>query len=89
MEEEVLISKKHLLQLTNISYGQLYRWKRENLLPESWFIKKSSFTGQETFFPEGKDSQEIREHPESQGSLFAGGAGRYDIAGIDKTLLQR
>ncbi|MTM14619.1 DUF4004 family protein, partial [Turicibacter sanguinis] len=49
--EESLISKKELLQLTNISYGQLYRWKRKNLIPEEWFIKKSVSTGQETFFP--------------------------------------
>lgn len=46
-----LISKKDLLAETGISYGQLYRWKRERLLPEEWFIKQSSFTGQETFFP--------------------------------------
>lgn len=49
--EESLIAKKELLQLTNISYGQLYRWKRKNLIPEEWFIKKSVSTGQETFFP--------------------------------------
>ncbi|AWB46205.1 DUF4004 domain-containing protein [Paenibacillus sp. CAA11] len=48
---EGLISKKELLDLTGISYGQLYRWKRKNLIPEDWFIRKSSFTGQETFFP--------------------------------------
>ncbi|WP_405079632.1 YhbD family protein [Paenibacillus chitinolyticus] len=46
-----LISKKDLLELTGISYGQLYRWKRKNLIPEAWFIRKSTFTGQETFFP--------------------------------------
>ena len=46
-----LISKKELLQQTGISYGQLYRWKREKLIPEEWFIKQSSYTGQETFFP--------------------------------------
>lgn len=46
-----LISKKELLAMTGISYGQLYRWKREKLIPEEWFIKKSSYTGQETFFP--------------------------------------
>jgi DNA-binding transcriptional MerR regulator len=54
MKEIDLISKKELLQLTGISYGQLYRWKRENLIPETWFIKKASFTGQETFFPKDK-----------------------------------
>lgn len=45
------ISKKELLTLTGISYGQLYRWKREGLIPEEWFMKQSSYTGQETFFP--------------------------------------
>ena len=50
MENE-LISKKELLDLTGISYGQLYRWKRKNLIPEEWFVRKSTFTGQETFFP--------------------------------------
>jgi DNA-binding transcriptional MerR regulator len=49
MEQE-LISKKELLELTGISYGQLYRWKRKKLIPEDWFIRKSTFTGQETFF---------------------------------------
>ena len=49
--DEDLISKKDLLSITGISYGQLYRWKRKKLIPEEWFIKKSSFTGQETFFP--------------------------------------
>lgn len=53
MEQE-LISKKDLLELTEISYGQLYRWKRKNLIPEEWFIRKSTFTGQETFFPKQK-----------------------------------
>ena len=48
---EQLISKKELLETTGISYGQLYRWKRERLIPEAWFIKQSSYTGQETFFP--------------------------------------
>lgn len=56
---EELISKKELLELTGISYGQLYRWKRKNLIPEQWFIRKSSFTGQETFFPREKILQRI------------------------------
>lgn len=49
-----LISKKELLELTDISYGQLYRWKRKGLIPEDWFIKKATYTGQETFFPRNK-----------------------------------
>lgn len=53
MSEE-LISKKDLLELTGISYGQLYRWKRKDLIPEEWFVRKSTFTGQETFFPKEK-----------------------------------
>jgi DNA-binding transcriptional MerR regulator len=58
MENE--ISKKDLLKETGISYGQLYRWKRENLIPEDWFIKKSSFTGQETYFPREKILERIK-----------------------------
>lgn len=56
----MLISKKDLLNETNISYGQLYRWKREGLIPEEWFIKQSSFTGQETFFPKDKILNRIK-----------------------------
>lgn len=54
------ISKKDLLKETGISYGQLYRWKREGLIPEAWFIKKSSYTGQETFFPREKILKRIK-----------------------------
>lgn len=54
-----LISKKDLLELTGISYGQLYRWKRKNLIPEDWFVRKSTFTGQETFFPKEKILERI------------------------------
>ena len=52
MNIEHLISKKELLTRYNISYGALYRWKRKGLIPDEWFIKKSTTTGQETFFPE-------------------------------------
>ncbi|HEY8891298.1 MAG TPA: YhbD family protein [Clostridium sp.] len=58
MDEE-LIAKKELLEITNVSYGQLYRWKRKNLIPEEWFIKKSSYTGQETYFPRVKILERI------------------------------
>lgn len=57
--ENDLISKKEILEVANISYGQLYRWKRKNLIPEEWFIKKSSYTGQETFFPRDKILERI------------------------------
>jgi DNA-binding transcriptional MerR regulator len=56
-----LISKKDLLDLTAISYGQLYRWKRKNLIPEEWFIRKATFTGQETFFPKDKILERINQ----------------------------
>lgn len=44
-----LISKKELLERYKISYGTLYRWKRMGLIPDDWLVKKSTFTGQETF----------------------------------------
>jgi len=59
--QEDLISKKELLKLTGISYGQLYRWKRQKLIPEAWFLKQSSFTGQETFFPREKILARVRQ----------------------------
>jgi hypothetical protein len=58
MEQE-LISKKDLLVHTGISYGQLYRWKRKGLIPEEWFVRKSTFTGTETFFPRDKINARI------------------------------
>lgn len=45
-----LISKKELLEKYGISYGTLYRWKRMGLIPDDWLVKKSTYTGQETFF---------------------------------------
>lgn len=50
-ENDQLISKKSLLEQYSMSYGALYRWKRKGLIPEEWFIKKTTSTGQETFFP--------------------------------------
>lgn len=59
MQEE-LISKKQLLRAAQISYGTLYRWKRMNLIPSSWFIHKATVTGQETFFPRVKTLARIQ-----------------------------
>ncbi|RXK17500.1 DUF4004 family protein [Macrococcus sp. DPC7161] len=56
---EELISKKELLKSCDISYGQLYRWKRKKLIPEDWFIRKSTYTGQEAFFPKQKIIERI------------------------------
>jgi len=59
MDDERLISKKEVLETMGISYGQLYRWKRKGLIPEAWFIRRSTFTGQETFFPRDKILERI------------------------------
>lgn len=48
--DEDYISKKEVLEQYHISYGALYRWKRMGLIPEDWFIRKATATGQETFF---------------------------------------
>ena len=48
---EEFISKKEVLAKYGISYGALYRWKRMGLIPEDWFIRRSTPTGQETYFP--------------------------------------
>lgn len=51
MDENDMISKKELLYKYGISYGALYRWKRMGLIPDEWFVKTASPTGQQTFFP--------------------------------------
>jgi len=58
--DENLITKKELLDLSGISYGSLYRWKRKNLIPDEWFIHRATFTGQETFFPKSKILERIK-----------------------------
>jgi hypothetical protein len=57
-EEE--ISKKDILRESGVSYGQFYRWKRMALIPEAWFRRRSTFTGQESFLPRGKVMERIR-----------------------------
>ena len=59
MSDERLISKKELLERYGMSYGALYRWKRKGLIPEDWFIRKATTTGQETFFPEGLITERV------------------------------
>ena len=59
--DENLITKKELLELTGISYGALYRWKRLKILPDNWFIHRSTFTGHETFFPRDKVLARVEE----------------------------
>ena len=61
MDDANLISKKEVLERMKISYGQLYRWKRKGLIPETWFIRRSTFTGQETFFPRDKIIERIEQ----------------------------
>lgn len=62
------ISKKDLLRETGISYGQLYRWKRMGLIPEEWFIRRSAFTGTETFFPRERVLARIEKITSMKGS---------------------
>ncbi|MBN1858371.1 DUF4004 family protein [Candidatus Bipolaricaulota bacterium] len=61
MHDDDVISKKDVLARMGISYGQLYRWKRKGLIPESWFIRRSTFTGQETFFPKDRIIERIEQ----------------------------
>ena len=101
MEE---ISKKELLNETGISYGQLYRWKRDGLIPEEWFIKRSAFTGQETFFPRDrmlarvkailalKDTHsldEIREGLVSESTVFKTREALLDMSEMDWDFVER
>lgn len=67
--DENLITKKELLEITGISYGALYRWKRMGLLPDDWFIHRSTFTGHETFFPRDKVLGRVRDIQEMKNTM--------------------
>lgn len=67
--DEDLISKKKLLEVTGITYGQLYRWKRKHLIPEEWFIRKSTYTGQETFFPKDQILSRVEKIQQMKGDF--------------------
>ncbi len=71
MPEEELISKRDLLRAARISYGTLYRWKRMNLIPESWFIHRATRTGQATFFPRERILARVGKIQELKGELSA------------------
>ena len=71
MADEELISKKQLLRIAQISYGTLYRWKRMNLIPESWFIHKATDIGQATYFPRTKILTRIDRIKELKNELTA------------------
>ena len=91
MEEE-LISKQELLEQYRISYGALYRWKRMGLIPESWFLRRSAPTGQETYFRRAqicpRIEQILREKERvSLEQLAAELAGQQQTAGAGRTLI--
>jgi hypothetical protein len=75
--DETEISKQDALRETGISYGQFYRWKRMGLIPESWFRRRATFTGQETFLPRAKLLERIRRIQDLKGRHSL-----EDIAGI-------
>ena len=90
--EEDLISKKELLEQYRISYGALYRWKRMGLIPESWFLRRSAPTGQETYFRRAqicpRIEQILREKERvSLEQLAAELAGQQQTAGAGRTLI--
>ena len=90
--EEDLISKKELLEQYQISYGALYRWKRMGLIPESWFLRRSAPTGQETYFRRAqicpRIEQILREKERvSLEQLAAELAGQQQTAGAGRTLI--
>lgn len=87
--EKDLISKKELLELTEISYGQLYRWKRKNLIPEEWFIKKSTFTGQETFFPKDRILDRVEKIKNMKGDVSLDDLADMLSPNLMKTVLER
>lgn len=67
--DEQLITKRELLEITGISYGALYRWKRMKLLPDEWFIHRATVTGHETFLPREKVLARVEEIQRMKSSM--------------------
>ena len=67
MAQDEMISKSEILDRTGITYGQFYRWKRMGLIPEAWFHRQSTFTGQEAFLPRAKVLERIERINELKG----------------------
>lgn len=84
--DENLITKKELLEITGISYGALYRWKRMKLLPDDWFIRRSTFTGHETFFPREKVLQRVQEIQELKTRMSLEEIAAYYQPGVPEEL---
>lgn len=72
---EDLISKRELLERYGVSYGALYRWKRMGLIPEDWFLRRATPTGQGDVFSPGADLPARGADPAARREL-ARGAGR-------------
>ena len=87
--DEDLISKKELLERYGISYGALYRWKRMGLIPESWFLRRSTPSGQETYFHTKQICLRVERILESKErvSLDALAAGQKQAAAARRTLV--
>ena len=61
MVDKEFISKLELLKTMHISCGQLYSWKRKGLIPQEWFVKQVTRTGQITVFPRNLIETRIRD----------------------------
>ncbi len=71
--------QKELLELTQISYGQLYRWKRKNLIPEEWFIRKSTLHRPGNIFSKGEIIDRIEKIKNMKGDISLDNLAKYVI----------
>lgn len=88
MSEE-LMTKKELLDMFGISYGALYRWKRKNLIPDSWFIHKSTTTGQETFLPRDRVIERVETIMKLKDTMSLDEIAESFVPGRSENILER
>ena len=79
---EDLISKRELLERYGVSYGALYRWKRMGLIPEDWFLRRATPTGQETFFHRAQICPRVEQILVEGIQIFAGVRAIQELAMI-------
>ncbi|MFR7745572.1 MAG: DUF4004 family protein [Acutalibacteraceae bacterium] len=73
--DEDLISKRSCWSATGSPMDALYRWKRMGLIPEGWFLRRSTPSGQETYFHTKQICPRVERIPGKQGARLAGRAG--------------
>ena len=61
--------EKRIIRINRDFLWSIIQMEKGNLIPQEWFIRKSTFTGQETFFPKERILERIGEIKNMKGDV--------------------